>query len=101
MRSDAGAPGGDVRTLSLEGSAENYKAVLELLSRALVENARGYDAKDLRAAGTPNEMNLRSVFSDADLDAETALFLLGAVHAWAATHLDARLRAWEFYLGAL
>ena len=38
---------------------------------------------------------------DADLDAEMALFLLGAVHAWAATHLDARLRAWEFYLGAL
>ena len=38
---------------------------------------------------------------EADLDAETALFLLGVVHAWAATHLDARLRAWEFYLGSL
>ena len=36
----------------------------------------------------------------ARLDAETALFLLGAAHAWAATHLDARLRAMEFYLGA-
>ena len=44
--------------------------MLELLKRALVENARGYDAKDLRAAGTPNEMNLRSVFSDIDLDAD-------------------------------
>lgn len=69
VRSDAGAPGGDVRTLSLEVNGENYRAVLELLKRALVENARGYDARDLRAAGTPNEMNLRSVFSDMDLDA--------------------------------
>lgn len=36
----------------------------------------------------------------AQLDDETALFLLGAAHTWAATHLDARLRATEFYLGA-
>ena len=33
-------------------------------------------------------------------DADTALFLLGTSHVWAATHLDARLRAMEFYLGA-
>ena len=70
VRSDAGAPGGDVRTLTMEVNADNYKAVLELLKRAMVENARGYDARDLRAAGTPNEMNLRSVFSDIDLDAD-------------------------------
>lgn len=36
----------------------------------------------------------------APIDDETALFLLGAAHVWAATHLDARLRAMEFYLGA-
>ena len=36
----------------------------------------------------------------ASIDDETALFLLGAAHVWAATHLDARLRAMEFYLGA-
>ena len=34
------------------------------------------------------------------VDADTALFLLGTSHVWAATHLDARLRATEFYLGA-
>ena len=28
-----------------------------------------------------------------------ALALLGVAHVWAATHLDARLRAMEFYLG--
>lgn len=35
----------------------------------------------------------------AQVDAETAVALLGAAHVWAATHLDARLRATEFYLG--
>ena len=35
----------------------------------------------------------------AQVDAETALALLGVAHVWAATHLDARLRAMEFYLG--
>ena len=46
---------------------------------------------------------LASTFDEllaAQADAETALFLLGAAHTWAATHLDARLRALEFYLGA-
>lgn len=93
VRSDAGAPGGDVRTLSLEVSAENYRAVLELLSRALVENARGYDAKDLRAAGTPNEMNLRSVFSDADLDADVLEAELQAAFQAIVPFADACLRA--------
>ena len=35
----------------------------------------------------------------AQVDSETALALLGIAHVWAATHLDARLRAMEFYLG--
>lgn len=35
----------------------------------------------------------------ARIDAETAVTLLGAAHVWSATHLDARLRAMEFYLG--
>lgn len=35
----------------------------------------------------------------AQIDAETAVALLGTAHVWAATHLDARLCATEFYLG--
>ncbi len=34
----------------------------------------------------------------ADVSAEGALWLLGTAHTWAATHLDARLRAFEFML---
>ncbi len=36
----------------------------------------------------------------AQIDAETAIALLGTAHVWAATHLDARLRAMEFFVGA-
>lgn len=34
----------------------------------------------------------------AEVSAETSVFLLGIAHSWAATHLDARLRALEFAL---
>lgn len=36
---------------------------------------------------------------DSEIEAETAVFLLGTAHSWAATHLDARLRAMEFLAG--
>lgn len=60
---------GDVTTLNITVDAENYKTVMELLKKAIIENARGYDAKDERMSGTPNQMNIRSMYSDIDLDA--------------------------------
>ena len=60
---------GAVDTLEIEVKADNYKAVMELLKKAIIENARGYDAKDDRMNGTPNQMNIRSMYSDIDLDA--------------------------------
>ena len=60
---------GDVRTLSVEVNAENYKAILSLFKSALIENAAGFDAKDDRLAGNPNQMNILSMYSDIDLDA--------------------------------
>ncbi len=60
---------GKVETLSIEVNADNYKTVLDLLKKAIIENARGYDAKDERMSGTPNQMNIRSMYSDIDLDA--------------------------------
>lgn len=60
---------GGVETLQAQVSAENYKAVLELLKKALIENARGFDAKDERLSGNPNQMNIQSMYADIDLDA--------------------------------
>jgi SPP1 family phage portal protein len=63
-----GAPG-DVRTLSVEVKAENYKAILEIFKKAIIENAMAFDAKDDRLGGAPNQMNILSMYSDIDLDA--------------------------------
>jgi len=60
---------GEVETLTVEVKAENYKAILEQLKRALINNARGYDAKDDRMGNNPNQMNIQSMYSDIDLDA--------------------------------
>lgn len=60
---------GDVTTLTVEVSSENYKAILDVFKKALIENARGYDAKDDRLSGNPNQMNIQSMYSDIDLDA--------------------------------
>lgn len=63
--------GGDLKTLQVEVNSENYKAILEIFKKAIIENAMGYDAKDDRLAGNPNEMNIQSMYSDIDLDANS------------------------------
>ncbi len=68
VRSDDGGHG-DVRTLQVEVNAENYQIILKQFKQAIIENAMGYDAKDDRMSGTPNQMNIQSMYSDIDLDA--------------------------------
>ncbi len=68
VRND-GTGGGGVDTLQVEVNAENYQAILRVLKNALIENARGFDAKDDRLNGEPNQMNIQSMYSDVDLDA--------------------------------
>lgn len=68
VRYDGDTKGG-VETLEITVNAENYKAILEIFKKALIENAMGYDAKDDRLSGNPNQMNIQSMYSDIDLDA--------------------------------
>lgn len=68
VRYDDSAKGG-VETLEITVNAENYKAILEIFKKALIENAMGYDAKDDRLSGNPNQMNIQSMYSDIDIDA--------------------------------
>lgn len=60
---------GDVRTLQIEVNAANYEAILKILKKALIENCKGYDFSELRTGGSPNQMNIKSIYSDIDLDA--------------------------------
>lgn len=68
VRYDGETKGG-VETLEINLNAENYKSILEIFKKALIENAMGYDAKDDRLSGNPNQMNIQSMYSDIDLDA--------------------------------
>ena len=58
-----------VETLEITVNAENYKTIIDIFKKALIENGMGYDAKDERLSGNPNQMNIQSMYSDIDLDA--------------------------------
>lgn len=70
VRTTDGGDGG-VESLQIEVNGQNYELVLKLLKRALIENMRGFDSKDDRLGGSPNEMNIQSAYSDMDLDANS------------------------------
>ncbi|MDR2647633.1 MAG: phage portal protein [Oscillospiraceae bacterium] len=58
-----------VKTLRIEVDNENYKVILDIMKRSLIENAMGYDAKDDRIGGNANQMNIQSMYSDIELAA--------------------------------
>lgn len=68
VRYDGDTKGG-VETLEISVNADNYKVIIEIFKKALIENAMGYDAKDDRIGGNANQMNIQSMYSDIDLDA--------------------------------
>lgn len=61
---------GGVDALNVDVNSTNYAVILQMLKKALIENAMGYDAKDDRLAGNPNQMNIQSMYSDIDLDSD-------------------------------
>ena len=67
VRTDSSTNGG-VDSLHVEVNSENYRTILEIFKKAIIENSMGYDAKDDRLSGTPNQMNILSMYSDIDLD---------------------------------
>lgn len=68
VRTVDGSQGG-VDTLNIEVNSDNYKVIIDLLKKAIIENAMGYDAKDDRLGSNANQMNIQSMYSDIDLDA--------------------------------
>lgn len=60
---------GDVEALNVNVDATNYTTIIKELERAIITNGRGFDAKDDRMRNNPNQMNINSMYSDIDLDA--------------------------------
>lgn len=68
VRTVDGADGG-IDKLEITVNAENYNVILQELRKALIQNCKGYDVEELKSSGSPNEMTIKSVYSDIDLDA--------------------------------
>ncbi len=68
VRTADGSNGG-VETLNIEVNSTNYNTIIDLLKKAIIENAMGYDAKDDRIGSNANQLNIQSMYSDIDLDA--------------------------------
>lgn len=72
VRCDSEAQGG-VGALEVKVDAGNYRAVLELFKQALIENGMGYNSMAFRESGNalsnPNQLNIKSMYTDIDLDA--------------------------------
>ena len=61
---------GDVDVLKVEVNSQNYQTIIMQLKRAIIENGYGFDAKEERMDGDPNQMNIESMYTDIDLDVD-------------------------------
>lgn len=59
---------GNVNTLNIDVNSENYKSLIEIFKKAIIENGMGYDAKSDILKGSPNMMNILSMYTDIDID---------------------------------
>lgn len=59
---------GGVEVLQTKVDGSNYQSLIMQRKRALMENGRGFDAKEERMDGDPNQMNIESMYTDIDLD---------------------------------
>jgi len=70
VRTVDGTDGG-LERMEVEVDAEGYQCVIRELKRAILENAMGFDARDVRVGSNPNQMSLRSMYTDLELDANS------------------------------
>ncbi|MCC8096997.1 MAG: phage portal protein [Eubacterium sp.] len=67
VRSIDGCDGG-IDTLKVDINSENYKEICDMLKKAIIENGGGYDSRDERFSNNPNQLNIKAMFSEIDID---------------------------------
>ena len=60
---------GEVNAITLAFEPEQRIVVAEMLKKAIIDNMRAFDVKDLRDMSAPNQMNIKAVYSDMAEDA--------------------------------
>lgn len=68
VRTADGSQGG-VDTLEVDVNSENYKVIIEMLKKAIAHNARSLYMDNERTTQAPNSLNIKSMYSDMELDA--------------------------------
>lgn len=68
VRSTPGAEGG-IDSLEINVNSENYKVIIEMLKKAIAHNARSLYLDNDRTSTAPNTLNIKSMYSDMELDA--------------------------------
>lgn len=69
VKSADGSDGG-VETLTISVNKDNYESILQLLKKSIIESCMGYDAKDDRIGSNANQVNIKSMYSDIDIDSD-------------------------------
>ncbi|MCM1299767.1 MAG: phage portal protein, partial [[Eubacterium] siraeum] len=73
VRCEGEAQGG-VETLSVEVDGENYQRMIRMLKKAIMESGMGLDLSEVTSGsgwnGNSNQMLIRSMYTDLDLDAD-------------------------------
>lgn len=60
---------GDVKTLNVTVNSDNYKTIIDMMKKDIIENGRGFDLKNENTFSSMNKMNIKSLYTDIDLDA--------------------------------
>lgn len=69
VRSVDGVQGG-VDVLNIDTDPSSYESLIKQLRRSIIENGRGFDAKDEKMEGDLNMLNISSAYVDIDLDVD-------------------------------
>ncbi len=67
IKLSSNADNAGIEALKIEVNSENYTTIINMLKKSIIENANAFDVKDERLSNNPNQMNIRSMYSDIDL----------------------------------
>ncbi len=63
---------GDIRVLKTEADVSSFANTAEIIKNAMVENAMGCDVRCDKLGNNPNQLTIKSMYSDLDLDMSEA-----------------------------
>ncbi|WP_314396361.1 phage portal protein [Leptotrichia shahii] len=60
---------GGVESLQIQVNASNYEIITNMIKKSIIENGGGFDSKSDTLGTNPNQLNIRSMYGEIDLEA--------------------------------